>query len=408
MRRLLLLAACAAAAAGCVAVQGLPDPRGALKPGQRLVVDVYPAPGPWIIGSADSKAEAAAKLSPLGYFVQTAEDQHTNSVSKNLQQYLPRPRLGLSVQTSLLTTLRGALSTATVQTGLEAGIAPAQLAEWNKSKDQLDWRQRYYAPDPDQPAPRDYAKLLLLDDALILDVNVSFGTDASDDGRLLPTMSAASRAYRGDTSHLLWEHEDIVSDQTSSNTMTDYQVQPWTLTDSLQKLAPALGTAVAGSFLKAFMVTPSTSAPHPIAEAPAGGGLVPMSFFQNMSTSTPAGVSSSTAAPSGVTPSTAPAIGVFSSTAPSSGVTTSTVSASGVSASTAAFSGAAISTTTATLSSPAPAPAAAVAASTGSSVSPAAAPLALPGMSSAAAAAPSVSTPTVSLSTPAVSVSTSP
>jgi len=66
-------------------------------------------------------------------------------------------------------------------------------------KDQLDWRQRYYAPDPDQPAPRDYAKLLMLDDALILDVNVSFGTDATDDGRPLHTMSAASRVYRGDT-----------------------------------------------------------------------------------------------------------------------------------------------------------------------------------------------------------------
>src|ERR1017187_5051270 len=100
MRRLLPLAVFAAAA-GCVSFQGLPDPRGALKPGQRLVVDVYPSPGPWIIGSADSKAEAAAKISPLGFFVQTAENQHTLSVSKNLQQYLPRPRLGLAVQDSL-------------------------------------------------------------------------------------------------------------------------------------------------------------------------------------------------------------------------------------------------------------------------------------------------------------------
>ena len=385
MRRLLLPAAFAAAAAGCVSVQGLPDPRGALKPGQRLVVNVYPAPGPWIIGSADSKAEAAAKLSPLGFFVQTAEDQHTNSVSKNLQQYLPRPRLGLAVQQSLLASLRGARSTSTVQTGLEAGIAPAQLAEWNKSKDQLDWRQRYYAPDPEQSAPRDYAKLLMLDDALILDVNVSFGTDATDDGRLLPTMSAAARAYRGDTSHLLWEHEDIVSDQTSSNTMTDYQVQPWTLTDSLQKIAPALGTAVAGSFLKAFMVTPSTSAAHAIAAAPAGGGLVPMSFFQNMSTSTPADVSSSTAAPPGATFSTSSALSPSPSTA--------------------AFSGAAVSTTTA--AAPTSAPALGVASSTAPSVPPAAVPPPLPG-TSAPTAAPSVSTPTVSLSTPAVSVSTSP
>src|ERR1700676_2712759 len=150
MRRLFLLAAaCAAAAAGCVSVQGLPDPRGALKPGQRLIVAVYPSPGPWIIGSADTKAEAAAKISPLGFFVQTAENEHTLSVSKNLQQYLPRPRLGVAVQDSLLSALRSVRPSGTVQTGLEAGIATAQLAEWNKSKDQLDWRQRYYAPDPE-------------------------------------------------------------------------------------------------------------------------------------------------------------------------------------------------------------------------------------------------------------------
>ncbi len=252
MRRLLLIAACAAAAAGCVSVQGLPDPHGALGPHQRVVVNVFPSPGPWIIGSADSKAEAAAKLSPLGFFVQTAEDQHTNSVSKNLQQYLPRPRLGAAVQDALLKALRNLRPAGTVQTGTEAGISTAQLAEWNKSKNQLDWRQRYYSPDPDQPPPRDYAKVLTLDDALILDVNVSFGTDANDDGHLLPTMSAASRVYRGDTAHLLWEHEDIAADQASSATMTDIQVTPSLLTESLKTIAPALGATVAGSFLKAF------------------------------------------------------------------------------------------------------------------------------------------------------------
>jgi hypothetical protein len=319
MRRLLPLAAFAAAVAGCVSVQGLPDPKGALKPGQRLVVAVYPSPGPWILGSADSKAEAAAKLSPLGFFVQTVENEHTDSVSKNLQQYLPRPRLGLAVQESLLKTLTTFRSSATVQTAFQAGIVPAQLADWNKSKDQLDWRQRYYTPDPDQPAPRDYAKILTVDDALILDVNVSFGTDATDDNKLFPVMSAASRVYRGDTMHLLWEHEDIVSDLTSSATMTDIQVQPSLLTDSLSKLAPVLGATVAGSFLKAFALAPSTSAPLAASAPSSSGGLVPMSFFQNASTSTAAGVATSTAASPGVSPSTtATGIAVSSAAAPTS------------------------------------------------------------------------------------------
>jgi hypothetical protein len=298
MRRVLPLFALAAAAAGCVSVEGLPSARGALKPDQRLVVAVYPAPGPWIIGSADTKAESAAKISPLGFLVQTAENEHTLSVSKNLQQYLPRPRLGQAVQDSLLKALRVNRSTVPVQTAAEAGIAQAQLAEWNKSRDQLDWRLRYYAPDPDAPAPRDYAKVLTLDDAIILDVNVSFGTDATEDGKVQPTMSAASRAYRGDTSHLLWEHEDVATDQASSATLSDYQVEPWRLTNSLQILAPTLGTNVANSFLGAFGLLPSTmtvrASTTAVAGAPPGhgGGLVDMSVFQHMSTAAPAGVSS--------------------------------------------------------------------------------------------------------------------
>ena len=377
MRRLLPLAAFAAAVAGCVSVQGLPDPKGALKPGQRLVVAVYPSPGPWILGSADSKAEAAAKLSPLGFFVQTVENEHTDSVSKNLQQYLPRPRLGLAVQESLLKALTTVRSSATVQTAFQAGIVAAQLADWNKSKDQLDWRQRYYVPDPEQPAPRDYAKILTLDDALILDVNVSFGTDANDDNKLFPVMSAASRVYRGDTMHLLWEHEDIVSDQTSSATMTDIQVQPSLLTDSLSKLAPLLGDTVAGSFLKAFALAPSTSAPRGGSMTSSGGGLVPMSFFQNASTAAPAGVAPSTAASSGVSPSTTT---IFAPSPPAVSSTT----AAGIAVSSAA-------------ASPAAAP-------------PPAAPPSLPGLPPAAAVAapPSISPPAVPLSTPAVSVSTSP
>ncbi len=289
----------AAAAAGCVSVASLPDPRGALAPGQRLVVAVYPSPGPWIVAGADSKATAAAKLTPVGFLVQSTEDEHTLSVSKNLQQYLPRPQLDLMFQASLLKSLKTACSTNTVQAALEAGLTSDQLYAWNKASDQLDWRQRYYSPDPDQPAPRDYASVLTLDDALILDVNMSFGTAASDDDRLLPQMTADSRVYRGDTTRLLWEHEDVVTETTSSSTLTDYLESPGTLTDSLQKLAPALGAAVSASFIKAFALAPSTSSfAPPVGAPPMGGGLVPMSFFTHAaSTAAPAGLNSPAPAP---------------------------------------------------------------------------------------------------------------
>ncbi|MFI5361321.1 MAG: hypothetical protein ACHQ49_05070 [Elusimicrobiota bacterium] len=348
MRRLFLFAACAAGAAcaalvtGCVSVNGPPDPHGALGPRQRLVVDVYPAPGPWIVAAADSKAEAATKITPLGFLLQAGDDSRTLSVSKNLQQYLPRPRLGAAVQESLLNGIKVVRSSAPVVTGPEAGITNRQLAEWNKSKDQLDWRQRYYSPDPDSPAPRDYASILTLDDALILDVNVSFGADANasggtapaapgapqagapaaapgasgpDDGRIPPVLSATARVYRGDTSHLLWEREISEVDSASSATLTDYLQTPSILTDSLQKLAPKLGADVANAFLDAFALKPSTSAPaHHVVAPLTGGGLVPMSAFDNLSSPAPAaGPAPATNAPAAI-PAAASGIAVSTAT----------------------------------------------------------------------------------------------
>ncbi len=298
MRRSALPLLASLFASACVSVQGLPDPRGALKPGQRLVVAVYPAPGPWIIDASDSKIESAAKISPVGVFMQGFQDEHVLGVSKDMQQYLPRPHLGLEVHDALVKALRVSVSSKTVQTTSEAGIVPDQLIAWNRAKDQLDWRLHYYGPDPDAPAPRDYARALTLDDALVLDVNVSYGTTATDDGKILPYMSAASRVYRGDTSRLLWEHEDEVSDVTSSSTLAEFKIQPWDLTNRLEKLAPTLGNAVAASFTKSFFGAPAVTAPGAPGAAPTGGagiglggpprgGLVPMSFFQ--STAMPSG-----------------------------------------------------------------------------------------------------------------------
>jgi hypothetical protein len=321
----------------------MPDPRGALKPDQRLVVAVYQSPGPWIIDAADSKAEAAAKISPVGFLMQTVQDEHVLGVSKDMQQYMPRPHYGQEYQDAVLKELKAKIASG-VQTALEAGIVPAQLTDWNKAKDQLDWRFHYYAPDPDAPAPRDYARILTLDDALILDINVSFGTTASDDGRLMPEMSAASRVYRGDTSHLIWEHEDEVTDQTSSSTLVEFKLAPSDLTNRIQALAPRLAGTTAASFVKAFGLTPSTAAVAGSTLAVAGstmtnarafgsgggGGLVPMSFFQNMPRPPTAPFPSQSVSTTTVQVSSAPAAApiIWSPPASSSAPVTAAVSSS--------------------------------------------------------------------------------
>lgn len=325
MKRAALALLVAAAGAGCVSVESLPDVRGALKPGQRLVVVVYPPPGPWIVDAADTKGETAAKLSPLGFLMQTAENEHTLGVSKDYQQYLPRPRYHLEVQEPLLKALREASPGHAVQTGLEAGLVPAQLLAWNEAKDQLDWRLRYYAPDPSAPAPRDYARALTLDDALILDVNLSYGTSAPDEGPIRPSIAAASRVYRGDTSRLIWEHEDELVDTTSSATLVEFKIDPAGLTGRIETLAPLLGGRIAASFLKAFSLAPSTSAPSipPGTIQTARSGLLPLSMLQGLTSGTTAAstvpVAASTApvaAPPAVANSTSPPVATPASSAP--------------------------------------------------------------------------------------------
>ncbi|MDT1107437.1 hypothetical protein, partial [Pseudomonas aeruginosa] len=86
------------------------------RPGQRLVLAVYPSPGPWIVDAADSKAEAAAKISPVGFLMQSVQNEHTLTVSKDLQQYMPRPHYALAVHDAMLAALRATASTKTVQT----------------------------------------------------------------------------------------------------------------------------------------------------------------------------------------------------------------------------------------------------------------------------------------------------
>ena len=155
MRRSIPFVVSALLAAACVTVEPAPDPRGAVKPGQRIIVMVYQSPGPWIIADADSKAETALKILPLGNFLQGMQEDRINELSKEIQPYLPRPRYDQAVEGALIRILKTSHGN-TVQTAAEAGIAPIQRRDWNAAADQLDWRRKYYFTDPGRASPRDY------------------------------------------------------------------------------------------------------------------------------------------------------------------------------------------------------------------------------------------------------------
>lgn len=270
MRRSLSFAVIVSLLAACVTVEAPVDPRGAIKPGQRLIVMVYQSPGPWIVADPDSKAESALKLLPLGTFLQGIQEDRINDLSKEIQPYLPRPRYGQAVEDALIAALKTAHS-GSVQTSAEAGIAPLQRKEWNAASDQLDWRRKYYFTDAGRGAPRNYSKLLSLDDAVIVEVNLSFGLEPDDQDRTLPLLSAASRAYRADTTRMLWSREERLSDATSSSTLTEFRAEPTELTDRLFALSVPLAGKIAADLARDTGLIPAAP---PILASPPGATFI--------------------------------------------------------------------------------------------------------------------------------------
>lgn len=274
MNRPLFFALCASLLSACVTVEPPPEPRGAIKPGQRLIVMVHQSPGPWIVADPDSKAESAMKLLPLGTFLQGIQEERINEVSKEIQPYLPRPRYDQAVETALIAALKAAHG-GQVQTSAEAGIAPAQRREWNAAGDQLEWRRKYYFTEAGRGSPRDYSKLLSLDDAVIVEVNLSFGLEPDEKERTLPLLSAASRAYRADTTRMLWSREERLSDETSSSTLTEFRAEPAQLTDRLYALSQPLAARIAAGLARDAALMPAPPpvlAPAPSTDTAVTGG----------------------------------------------------------------------------------------------------------------------------------------
>lgn len=271
-RPLLLLAVLATA---CVSVQPAPDPRGSVRSGQTLVVIVYQAPGPWIHADADSKAEAAAKILPIGFMMQGLQDDRINELSKELQPYLPRPRYDAALERELVASLK-TLHDGPVLTAAEAGINYSFLREANAAPDTLEWRRKYFSPDPTARAPRDYARLIALDGFVIVDVSLNFGTVPVDtDGTnpeavtLLPALSAATRLYDGGTVRQLWSREDQLTDKSATFiAVAEYRAQPAELTRRLESLAPPLGRTIAESLARGLGLRPAPP-PPPVAPPPA-------------------------------------------------------------------------------------------------------------------------------------------
>lgn len=214
-------------------------------PGQRTVVLVYPSPGPWVIREADTKPESAAKILPgLGFLVEAAQDERDLGVSNDLKQYLPRWTPAELLTPLLIDGLTKAGYPGKLLYHYQADLATGTVRSLNQAKDVLDWQKLYFYEERDQVLTRDYSKMMALDDAVILEVNLRYGCLGNDEGNMVPRLSAYSRLLRAGTMKPLWRRETTVEDLPGAKTLYEFETLPLQLIDRWKGLMPVLAAKV--------------------------------------------------------------------------------------------------------------------------------------------------------------------
>ncbi|MBI5241914.1 MAG: hypothetical protein HY926_15685 [Elusimicrobia bacterium] len=249
----LFLAALALSTGACVTLNEPVLSEQSVGKGQRTIVLVYPAPGPWVITDSESKAESAAKMLPgLSFAVQSFQDDRYKEASEKLRPYVPYWPARELLEAELFKALPRTRFPGALVPVAEAAVDTTTLRLWNRASDTLDWQNRYLYPDPSAPHPRDYSRLLSWDDALVFEVNVLPQLTADDDGNMVPTLVAASRLLRCQTLRLLWRHEDKADAPAQARSLYEFMTLPQQLLDRWRALVPALAERIAGSLFAAL------------------------------------------------------------------------------------------------------------------------------------------------------------
>lgn len=265
----------------CVSLEEAPMAKGAVQPGQRTVVAAYVAPGP-SIAESDTKVETAAKILPgLGLVVQSAQEDRELAASKDLQQYLPDWKPLEQFHPLLMHELSSVNYPGRFVTPAEAELSSDTLKAFNKADNLLDWRLRYVIESPERPVPRNYASILSLDDALILEANLLYGVASVPgdmEGNMSPTLTALVKFYRAGTMRLLWRHEETVEDKAGARSLYEFKVEPNDLVSKWQKLLPQLAQRAAASLgaqLTGIPLPPPTGAQPPAPSFPPSAPQAP-------------------------------------------------------------------------------------------------------------------------------------
>jgi hypothetical protein len=226
----------------------------AVRPGQRTIVVVYPSPGPWVIPDPDSKAESAAKTLPgLSQIVGAFQDERGQREAADLKQYLPRWNPAPALSEALLRDLGGVGYAGQFLPQAGSELTDEQARRFNRSADILTWQRTYFYDHPERGLSRNYAQILALDDALILEVNLLSGLQGNDEGNMIPTLWSSTRLLRANTLRPLWAKEDLVEDLASARSMYEFKTLPQQLVDRWNALLPQLSLKIAASLSSALV-----------------------------------------------------------------------------------------------------------------------------------------------------------
>ena len=251
MRGSLLALFCVFAFGACVSVSESPMTANSIQKGQRVAAVVYPSPAPAMTEKSTNMEQVAKVVPGLSLFMSATQNGRDLDASRSLQRYLPATwKPAASFLPILMRELAVSGNPGRLVGPEEAGLTDEVVAGFNRSDNVTDWLVRYCVANPDNPAPRNYAAIPGLKDALVLEVNLAYGAPADGADHWTPNLDAVTKLYRASDLAVLWRHEDVVENAAGMKTSAEFEKNPADLVAQWQGLMPALAKAIAASFTR--------------------------------------------------------------------------------------------------------------------------------------------------------------
>jgi hypothetical protein len=229
----------------CVTLGGVAMVPNAVKPAQRTVLIVYASPGP-VMRESDSNIKEAAKVIPgLSFIIGATQSKRDLGASQSLKRLLGPYEPAQLFYPQLRKRLSSVAYPGRFVTPAEAEISPRQLKQFNSAKDINDWLLRISGRHPQHPVARDYRPLPQLRDALVMEIDFSYGAPSDGKGNYMPTLTAVTKLFRASDMMLLWRHENSVEDKAGSTPALEFRRHPAKLLKKYEQLMPQLAQQIA-------------------------------------------------------------------------------------------------------------------------------------------------------------------